>query len=319
MQYIPLAGDDMRQSVRHVCVIVHGLSSKPARLVNLERAIRRRNAGITTHIAGCNSVACYLCCSGLCNATFDGIDVCGERLVEEVKELTANCKDWKISFVCCSFGGLVARYAIAKLFRDGKINGLTPVHFVTLGTPHVGVRALSVCGLQWLAGDLNFVGGRTGSQLFLTDNNDSPLLLQMSADSPLPFLSALGSFRRRTCYGNVVGDVLVRLQTAVVSRFPLKDWHTLLPLSSQHEHIVADSDDTRPFDDTLPFYAADDFHCHTISRIFLNLQSLRWRRVCVLFPNTVCCAHNNLAVVSAYLNSDGLDVIDHVGAVLSEQ
>jgi hypothetical protein len=117
----------------------------------------------------------------------------------------------------------------------------------------------------------------------------------------------------------VVGDLLVRLQTAVISRFPLRRPFSQSTVSAQHEHIVADSDDTRPFDDTLPFYAADDFHCHTISRIFLNLQSLRWRRVCVLFPDTVCCAHNNLAVVSSFLNSDGLDVIDHVGAVLSEQ
>lgn len=76
----------------------------------------------------------------------------------------------KISFVCHSLGGLIARYAIAKLyeqdvlkedvqvngvgeynkhgFRDqsnedefkGKIAGLEAVNFITCATPHLGSR-----------------------------------------------------------------------------------------------------------------------------------------------------------------------------------
>lgn len=75
----------------------------------------------------------------------------------------------KISFLCHSLGGLIARYAIAKLYeqderkedvkvngecsnhgwsRDqsrkeefkGKIAGLEPVNFITCATPHLGSR-----------------------------------------------------------------------------------------------------------------------------------------------------------------------------------
>lgn len=72
----------------------------------------------------------------------------------------------KISFIGHSLGGLIARYAIAKLysedfkkptsqdngepdrfekpFRDekteGKIAGLEPVNFITSATPHLGLR-----------------------------------------------------------------------------------------------------------------------------------------------------------------------------------
>lgn len=65
----------------------------------------------------------------------------------------------KISFLAHSLGGLFARYAISVLYtpndipkfslvnsqttyslRRGKIAGLEPINFVTLATPHLGVR-----------------------------------------------------------------------------------------------------------------------------------------------------------------------------------
>lgn len=64
----------------------------------------------------------------------------------------------KISFVAHSVGGLVARYAIGKLYRPwgsrteevsvvelneklkGTIADLEPVNFITVATPHLGSR-----------------------------------------------------------------------------------------------------------------------------------------------------------------------------------
>lgn len=66
----------------------------------------------------------------------------------------------KISFVSHSVGGLVARYAIGRLYRprrientedlsanacvegleDCTIAGLEPVNFITVATPHLGSR-----------------------------------------------------------------------------------------------------------------------------------------------------------------------------------
>ena len=65
----------------------------------------------------------------------------------------------KISFVAHSVGGLVARYAIGRLYRPPKkenvedstdgtsiddlkatIGGLEPMNFITVATPHLGSR-----------------------------------------------------------------------------------------------------------------------------------------------------------------------------------
>lgn len=67
----------------------------------------------------------------------------------------------KISFLAHSLGGLFARYAVAVLYkandsstaqsndvansengssRQGLIAGLEPINFITLATPHLGVR-----------------------------------------------------------------------------------------------------------------------------------------------------------------------------------
>ncbi|KAF5740098.1 putative lipase [Tripterygium wilfordii] len=100
--------------------------------------------------------------------TFDGVDVMGKRLAEEVITVIKHHPTvQKISFVGHSLGGLVARYAIAKLYgldisrvsqgngasqTDGlgdkcheekfrcKIAGLEPVNFITSATPHLGSR-----------------------------------------------------------------------------------------------------------------------------------------------------------------------------------
>lgn len=61
----------------------------------------------------------------------------------------------KISFVAHSLGGLVARYAVGKLYekpgeanslespskaKSGVIAGLEPMNFITFATPHLGSR-----------------------------------------------------------------------------------------------------------------------------------------------------------------------------------
>ncbi|KAL9249334.1 putative lipase C4A8.10 [Drosera capensis] len=100
--------------------------------------------------------------------TFDGVDLMGERLAEEVLGVV---RHWpglqKISFVAHSLGGLVARYAIGRLYESVKeknswseensshqmqsfggyykatIAGLEPMNFITFATPHLGSRGRS--------------------------------------------------------------------------------------------------------------------------------------------------------------------------------
>ena len=177
-------------------------------------------------------------------ATYDGIDSCGQRLADEVRAVVSRYPSLtRISFVCHSMGGLIARYCVAALYdpRAASVAGLVPCHFLTLATPHFGCDAEGVAQVPfvgWAGAVLPQVGRdalraisptvagalfrRTGKQFFLEDGEGGgqeggdaaalPLLCRMARDDAargLFFASALASFRTRTAYANVSGDHLV--------------------------------------------------------------------------------------------------------------
>ncbi|KAL4654574.1 hypothetical protein ACB092_01G389200 [Castanea dentata] len=117
----------------------------------------------------------------------------------------------KISFVAHSLGGLVARYAIGRLYEhssivktaaltgnpiseehknsmvqgheqplEDKIAGLEPMNFITFATPHLGSKGHKqlpfLCGLPFLerraSQTAHLVAGMSGKHLFLMDKND---------------------------------------------------------------------------------------------------------------------------------------------------
>ncbi|RRT67653.1 hypothetical protein BHE74_00013048 [Ensete ventricosum] len=175
----------------------------------------------------------------------------GERLAEEVLSVVKRRKGMrKISFVAHSLGGLVARYAVGRLYEpittmessldtenhtdesismEGRIAGLEPMNFITFASPHLGSRGHKqlpfLCGLPFLerraSETAHFIVGRTGKHLFLTDNDDGkpPLLLRMVADcDDIKFRSALRSFKRRVAYANANFDHMVGWRTSSIRR-----------------------------------------------------------------------------------------------------
>jgi hypothetical protein len=161
----------------------------------------------------------------------------GERLANEVLSVVEQRRGVKkISFVAHSLGGLVARYAIGRLYEpnnktkssseksrdegerlEGFIAGLEPMNFITFASPHLGSSGNKqlpfLCGLPFLerraSETAHLLVGRTGKHLFLTDNDDGrrPLLLQMVDDcDDIKFRSALRSFKRRVAYANANFD-----------------------------------------------------------------------------------------------------------------
>lgn len=140
--------------------------------------------------------------------TYDGIDVCGARVANEVETQisllqAADKLVTKLSIVGYSLGGLISRYCIGLLYQRGLFDpvpdsdpdspsasmfsesaidaqnsqdgartprGIKPVLFTTFATPHVGVVSL---GAGPLATAYNFVGSYalsyTSKQLFLKD------------------------------------------------------------------------------------------------------------------------------------------------------
>lgn len=150
--------------------------------------------------------------SNYSNLTFDGVDLMGERLAEEVLDVVRRRPEVrKISFVAHSLGGLVARYAIGRLYThspkiksselmgnclteahtnhllesseqsyEDRIAGLEPINFITFATPHLGSRGHRqlplLCGLPFLersaSQTAHWIAGRSGKHLFLTDKDD---------------------------------------------------------------------------------------------------------------------------------------------------
>lgn len=77
--------------------------------------------------------------------TYHGIDGCGDRLVQEILELVAAHPELQeLSIIGHSMGGLIARYAVGRLYdpETGLLAGqLRPVHFISMACPHCGCVA----------------------------------------------------------------------------------------------------------------------------------------------------------------------------------
>ncbi|OVA20956.1 protein of unknown function DUF676 [Macleaya cordata] len=260
------AGD--RRLPSHLVVMVNGImgSAENWRFA-AKQFLKRYPEDFLVHCSKCNSSS----------MTFDGVDIMGERLADEVISVIKRRPELqKISFVAHSLGGLVARYAIGRLYEQnpmhepsdrngdcrgdgsgnaclekkskGKIAGLEPMNFITIATPHLGSRGHKqvpvFCGLHFLektAKNTSWLLGRTGKHLFLTDgdNGKPPLLLQMVNDcGDLQFMSALQSFKRRVTYSNACFDHLVGWRASSIRR------HNELPKREQflknekYPHIV---------------------------------------------------------------------------------
>lgn len=281
--------------------------------------------------------------------TFDGVDIMGHRLAEEVKEVIEESPSLtKISFVAHSLGGLIARYAIGQLFTphrnaeeqevpsnveeqetavsdpsNGTIFGLKPVNFVTVATPHIGLRGNwqlpFVCGfhfLEKLAGfSAHWFVGRTGKHLFLSDSDGSqaPLLQRMVSDCPQGlFITGLQAFQRRVAYANLNFDHMVGWRTATFRR----EWEMpklkLQPLDCKYPHVIHIEDVSPDTNDPSAVRkpALDPVEEEMIS----GLRQLSWQRVDVSFTGTAqkLLAHNTIQVKYYWMHSQGADVIAHI-------
>uniref|UniRef100_A0A2P2JJX3 Uncharacterized protein MANES_18G051900 n=1 Tax=Rhizophora mucronata TaxID=61149 RepID=A0A2P2JJX3_RHIMU len=144
----------------HLVVMVNGIIGSPQNWkFGAKQLLRKYPRDVIVHCSKSNTSM----------LTFDGVDVMGGRLAEEViSVINRHPSAKKISFVGHSLGGLVARYAIARLYErrmtkevsqgngdyksndsgdvcveekfQDRIAGLEPVNFITFATPHVGSR-----------------------------------------------------------------------------------------------------------------------------------------------------------------------------------
>ncbi|XP_047071235.1 uncharacterized protein LOC124679693 [Lolium rigidum] len=316
----------------HLVVMVNGLvGSADDWKFAAQQFVRRMPDKVIVHRSQCNSAT----------QTFDGVDLMGERLANEVLSVVEQRRGVKkISIVAHSLGGLVARYAIGRLYErntritspvgnsrnegerlEGLIAGLEPMNFITFASPHLGSSGNKqlpfLCGLPFLerraSETAHLLVGRTGKHLFLTDSDDGrrPLLLQMVDDcDDIKFRSGLRSFKRRVAYANANFDHMVGWRTSSIRRQHELPKHRLLVRDEKYPHIVhvdrgiTNSNETEV---NANLYDPEE-------EMIRGLTQVPWERVDVSFQKSGqrLVAHNTIQVKSYWLNSDGADVINHM-------
>ncbi|KAG8365533.1 hypothetical protein BUALT_Bualt18G0115000 [Buddleja alternifolia] len=350
----------------HLLVLVHGILASPSDWIYFEAELKRRvGKNFLIYASSCNTYT----------KTFTGIDGSGKRLADEVSHVvkkTGSLK--KISFLAHSLGGLFARYAVGVLYtpnlnfdqsddidisssisfknscstNKGLIAGLEAINFITLATPHLGVRGkkqlpflLGVPFLEKLAAPIApIITGRTGSQLFLTDGkpNRPPLLLRMASDcEDGKFISALGVFKCRVVYANVSYDHLVGWRTSSIRREKelskpsrrsldgykhVVDMEYCPPVLSEAPHFPPEAAKAKEAAQNEPSIKNTvEYHEIMEEEMIHGLQRLGWRKVDVSFHSSIWpfFAHNNIHVKNELFHNAGAGVVAHVADTIKQQ
>jgi len=235
---------DESRKADHLAVLVHGLWGSPSHLWYLSSALHEKYPEDKLHIlvAKRNSGS----------FTYDGIELGGERVTQEIEqkleELAAQGQRIKkISVIGYSLGGLVARYAIGLLHSKGWFERIQPVNFTTFATPHLGVRTplLGYHNHLW-----NVLGARllsmSGRQLFTIDSfrDTGRPLLSVLADPDSIFIQALGKFKHRSLYCNIVNDrSAVYYTTGIAKTDPFVDMSAVnVNYLKGYEPVILDPD-----------------------------------------------------------------------------
>ncbi|XVF11285.1 hypothetical protein REPUB_Repub08aG0013700 [Reevesia pubescens] len=305
-------------SADHLVIMVHGiLGSSSDWKFGAEQFVKRLPDKVFVHCSERN----------MSKLTLDGVDVMGERLAKEVLDVIQEKPNLrKISFVAHFVGGLVARYAIGRLYRPpkeevkedksgnefeedtsgneckeeprGTIGGLEAVNFITVATPHLGSRGnkqvpflFGVPAFEKAASCvIHLIFRRTGRHLFLNDDDEGkpPLLKRMLEDyDEFYFMSALRLFKRRVLYSNVAYDHIVGWRTSSIRRdSELPKWDEYL--NEKYPHIM--------YEEHCKAYDADQYE--TISteddgssdkleeELVRGLPRVSWKKIDVSFHSS---------------------------------
>ncbi|GAA5854978.1 hypothetical protein JCM8547_002330 [Rhodosporidiobolus lusitaniae] len=174
----------------HLLVTAHGLWGNPSHIEYIKEAALKF-AARSADKSGTKLVVLAAKSNGTTwTHTYDGIDTCADRVVEEIDEEVKKIqreggKVTKFSMVGYSLGGLVARYTIGLL--DSRtpsfFDEVEPVNFATFASPAIGIphyqtfwsRVFRFLGARLLS--------RSGTQLY---EHDSFLPARFNPDRPSP-------------------------------------------------------------------------------------------------------------------------------------
>ncbi|ODV82808.1 hypothetical protein CANARDRAFT_204459 [[Candida] arabinofermentans NRRL YB-2248] len=196
----------------HLVILCHGLWGVPDHFNYIQSQLSSLNVDKSTklHIHKIQSIAKF--------KTYDGIDLCGARVYNEILQLTNDLnqqgdKVTKFSIVGYSLGGLICRYTVGLLYLNNYFSNIKPINFTTFCSPHVGCltpgNSISVNLFNFI---VPYLLGNSGFQLFLKDKisssskNNIPLLYLMSLPNSI-FYKSLQNFSKLSLYSNIRSDI----------------------------------------------------------------------------------------------------------------
>uniref|UniRef100_A0A0D9WM25 DUF676 domain-containing protein n=1 Tax=Leersia perrieri TaxID=77586 RepID=A0A0D9WM25_9ORYZ len=310
VSYSSMDTSQSKKGPDHLLILVHGIMASSSDWTYGEAVLKRRLG---------DDFFIYASSSNIYTKTFDGIDVAGRRYAISILYSTETNGAGQ-SGVCSDITneGSEKSGCTSGL---GAISELEPINFITLATPHLGVR-----GKNQLAAPLApLVVGRTGAQLFLTDGEPSkpPLLLQMASDhEEKKFISALAAFKNRILYANVSYDHMVGWRTSSIRREEdlTKPSHRSLdgykhivnmeycsPISSDGPHFPLQAARAKEAAQNRPNGKNTEEYHEMMEDV--NFHTALWPYL----------AHNNIHVKNEWLHSAGAGVIDHVADSIKQQ
>ena len=278
----------------HYVVIQHGMDGTASELQRLRHAVQQQLGSGTTVLVPEVSQG----------KTTDGVKAGGHRLAEYIKHSVPAGS--MISIIGHSLGGLFCRSAVGNLNAARFFDKVTPVCFLTLSSPHLGIMDLEQTIIMGAA----MTKGASGVDMAL----QSSAIMEMTDDV---HLSGLRRFTSRVLYGAAMApgcgsDPVVKYGTALLT---VNDPATVGPLVAGTAHVRQPIDAGHIADPAtfgLRLKGGDQ-----VFQMLQRLGSLGWTRFPVTFSTQEICPH--AAVIShAHLDGQGQgqDVCKHVASQL---
>lgn len=218
--------------MKHLVVLQHGLWGNTSHMKLLaDKLIGRFNQDIHVLMVKTNEGT----------LSYDGIDVCGERALQEIEEELKKYEFDRISLIGYSLGGLILRYAVGKMYQKGYFQKLKPMNFITIATPNLGTpKPPHSKPNEFYNAIQKKILTRVGPQFTVADDFiDSKPLLVVMADQNYWFHSALKAFQELICFTNIENDRSVRYTTGSMnSSNPYTKYESII-LDPEYPEIVS--------------------------------------------------------------------------------
>lgn len=278
----------------HLVVLTHGIMGTGEDLGYLASLLETSGCSVLRSVANENF------------KSLRGFKTGGEELASEiVKCIAGNNKLTRLSVVGNSLGGLYARYAMKILYNesDGTIAGLEPHRFMTIATPHLGVRNWTfVDDYGYKAPDIikrvvSKVMLSTGKDIFGIKEGipgEETLLFRMATEDS--FLTPMRSFSERRLYANLNRDFVVPLGTAAFMSVDL-----VKELRKEHagKTGIVSVIKNLPYNIDLSNGECrqNSSDSHT-DKMIGGLNDLGWEKIIVNFPGVLPIAHNKICALT---------------------